>query len=183
MNGDTSTPCDSCPLINLFYWCNMKWFKHFSDARHDEFITWLRAEYGMEGVGRWWTLLEVVGEQMSPKGNGCSAKHPRKEWCAFLKQKQNKMNLFLKQIENKSKIKLIEHENVLEIKIPKMLELRDNYSRNLQAACNPNPCELASPLLLTSTSPENNKLISNTIEETPFDYACKIDESTGEVLN
>jgi len=117
----------------------MKWFKHYSNARHDEFITWLRGEYGMEGVGRWWTILEVVAEQMDPKKGNFSASHPWTEWSSFLKQKRNKLTSFLKQIENKQKIKLIDHGMVLEIEIHKMIELRDNYSKDKQVGCNDNP--------------------------------------------
>lgn len=164
----------------------MKWFKHFSNARHDEFITWLRSEYGMEGVGRWWTILEVVAEQMEPQGGSCSAKHPWTEWSSFLKQKRNKMSLFLKQIENKSKIKLTDYGNVLEIEIPKMLELRDNYSRNLQATDKSEEGQLASPRArLSSTSPKdisNSKYTTTELRSTPFDSACGIDAETGEVL-
>lgn len=115
----------------------MKWFKHMSNARHDEFITWLRCEHGMEGVGRWWTILEVVSEQMNAKSLECSATHPWVEWSSFLKQKRNKLALFLEQIENKQKIKTTDYGLVLKIEIFKMVELRDNYVKDLQGTCQP----------------------------------------------
>lgn len=38
----------------------MKWFKHFSDASSDEFMVELEELFGLEGVARWWKLLESV---------------------------------------------------------------------------------------------------------------------------
>lgn len=39
---------------------SMKWFKHFSDASSDEFMVELEELFGLEGVARWWKLLESV---------------------------------------------------------------------------------------------------------------------------
>ena len=72
----------------------MKWFKHYTDASDDEFIAELEDEFGWEGYGRWWKLLEIIGQNMSGE-NGCSAIYPWSDWQRFLKGKRRKLEPFL----------------------------------------------------------------------------------------
>jgi len=95
------------------------------------------------------------------KSDCCSASYSLEKWSAFLKQKQNKMILFLKQIENKSKIFLEQNGNVLTIKIPKMLEYKDNYSKDLEVA----PKKLPSKEVDIDTDKEKNKKTSTNIKK------------------
>lgn len=44
-------------MVNSFY------FQHDYNARNDQKILELRAEYGAEGYGIWWMLLETIAEQ------------------------------------------------------------------------------------------------------------------------
>ena len=39
------------------------WFKHDSNARHDGKMLLLRAQYGLEGIGFYWCLIEFLREQ------------------------------------------------------------------------------------------------------------------------
>lgn len=39
------------------------WFKHDSDARHDLKLKTLLAELGYEGIGIWWSFVEILSEQ------------------------------------------------------------------------------------------------------------------------
>lgn len=113
----------------------MKWFKHMADASNDEALADLIDEFGLEGYGRWWLLIETIALQMD-KSNKCSVEYSWVKWQALLKGKRNKLRLFLERLENYGKIKLKENGNKLEIKCPKLLELRDNHSKNLQARAN-----------------------------------------------
>jgi hypothetical protein len=38
----------------------MKWFKHDSDAHRDPKIRKLRRRHGLEGVGLYWTIIELI---------------------------------------------------------------------------------------------------------------------------
>lgn len=110
----------------------MKWFKHETDSIQSEKLNWLIDNHGMEGYGRWFRLLEVVAERMDGSDR-CYAEYSIQKWASFLFGKPFKIVLFLKQIENKMEIKLEQNGNILKITIPKLLERRDNYSKNLQA--------------------------------------------------
>ena len=103
----------------------MKWFKHHSDASSDEFISDLEDRFGLLGYARWWKLLEVIAAQMD-ETDKCSLEYSWKKWGKFLKTNQNILKTFLKQIE-----------------IPKLLEIRDNHTKNKQATNKPLASDLA----------------------------------------
>ena len=88
----------------------------------------LEDRFGWEGYGRWFKLLEKIGQVMEGE-NGCSATYPWADWQKFLKGKRNKLDSFLVHLENKGKIKLKRNGNILEIECPKLLEIRDEYSK------------------------------------------------------
>ena len=106
----------------------MKWFKHFTDASDDEFIAELEERFGLEGYARWWKLLEVVGAQFKQGGLPIAA-YPWPIWQAKLRGKRNKLETFLVHLENNLRINQKLTGNILEIKIPKLLEIKDEYSR------------------------------------------------------
>ena len=110
----------------------MKWFKHISDASEDDFIENLEEIFGLEGYARWFKLLEKIAVEMDETGE-CSAKHSWVKWQSFLKGKRNKLETFLYHCQNENKIKLELIGNMLKITCPKLLELRDNHTKNLQA--------------------------------------------------
>lgn len=110
----------------------MKWFKHMCNASDDEFIAEIESEFGLEGYARWWKLLEVVGSAMG-KDDRTAVKYPWQKWQTFLKAKRNKLETFLVALENKRKINLKQTGNILEINVPKMQELRDEWSKKLRS--------------------------------------------------
>ena len=106
----------------------MKWFKHFTDASNDEFLVELEGVFGLEGYARWWKLLEAIGNQMD-KTEKDSAAFTWQKWQTVLRGKQNKLETFLVHCENKRKLFRKQTGNVLEITCPKLLELRDDYTK------------------------------------------------------
>ncbi len=107
----------------------MKWFKHMADASDDEFIALLEEELGLEGIARWWKLLEAIAKQMD-KSDRCSASYPIQKWMLILSAKQKRVvELFVKVLQNFDKIQTKRSGNILEIICPKLLEFRDEYSR------------------------------------------------------
>lgn len=106
----------------------MRWFKHYADASDDEFIAIIEDRFGLEGYARWWKLLEVIAKQMDKTGR-CSATYPLYKWETFLKAKRKQMLCFLEATEKQGKTKLIRSGNVLTIECPKLLEIRDEYSK------------------------------------------------------
>ena len=75
-----------------------------NDPREKEFLAWLESQFGWEGFGRWYKLLEKVGEIMGG-ANGCSAALSWADWQTSLNRKRNKMEPFLVWLKDKEKRK------------------------------------------------------------------------------
>ena len=98
----------------------MKWFKHMSDAHMDEKLDEIIDEFGFEGYGRWWQILEIIAKQMD-SSNRCHVVYSWNKWQTFLKGKRNKLKTFLERLENVSLLNLEENGNKLKIECPRKL--------------------------------------------------------------
>lgn len=114
----------------------MKWFKHYTNASDDELLEQIIEEFGLDGYARWWLLLEAIAKNMD-ETNKCSAEYSWVKWQQILRGKRNKLETFLKRFGNKLETNEKQNGNVLEIKCSKLLELRDNYTKNLQVPSKP----------------------------------------------
>lgn len=113
----------------------MKWFKHETDSMDSEKMKMLIHEFGFEGYGWFWRIMEIVAKKMDETGR-CHYEQPVSEWCTNLKVKRKKLGLFLELIQFQTNIKLVISEDKLRIEIPNLLKKRDNYSKNLQVTGN-----------------------------------------------
>lgn len=110
----------------------MKWFKHFSDASHDEFIVELEENFGLEGYARYFKILETIAIQMkTSRGNAVS--YPWSKWQEILKGKRKKLEIFLEYLHNKRGIYMESKGNILKIECLNLLKIKDNYLSDLEA--------------------------------------------------
>jgi uncharacterized phage protein (TIGR02220 family) len=110
----------------------MKWFKHYTDASNDDAINRLEQEYGYEGYGVYWKILEF-----------CAAKYDGKSEPRFSINKvkiksvlgltQSKIEKILVTSSQNNLFSLEISENNYEIFFPKLAEIKDNHTKNLQA--------------------------------------------------
>jgi hypothetical protein len=100
----------------------MKWFKHMTSANSDNKIVTLRVQFGMWGVGCYWTILEMVAEQMK-------ANNPKPEATFSL----NELSSFLGCLQNECGMKVEHSGDIIKIKVPKLLKIKDNYLKDLEA--------------------------------------------------
>lgn len=134
----------------------MKWFHHLTKSRDDADLDRLLNQLGFAGVCRWWWLLETISIDMD-ESDRCFADHSVRQWCKFLRCKANSLPDFLSYIQThlNCSVTIVEPQDnlcrtsgptedilrswasnlqaVLRIECPKLLELKDNHSRNLQA--------------------------------------------------
>lgn len=107
----------------------MKWFKHMCDASDNDFLTQLEDEFGLEGYARWFKLCEAVGRGADPKKGKWSVSHPWSKWQQILRGKRKKLETFLEHSGVVSRTNQKLTGNILEIEIPKLREIKDEYSR------------------------------------------------------
>ena len=65
----------------------MRWFKHLTTASDDETMAALIEEFGPEGYGVFWIILEKIAAQMTEK-NRCSIRYSLKKSSFFCKTRR-----------------------------------------------------------------------------------------------
>ena len=110
----------------------MKWFKHSCTARDDQKLSKLMDELGLEGYGCYMIILEVVGHEMG-SSNDCYAEFSLKKWGSFAQLSAKKFAKFAQVMAKLSLFYANISEKNCKIEIPKLLEYRDNHTKNLQA--------------------------------------------------
>jgi hypothetical protein len=121
----------------------MKWFKHFSDALDDPFIQELLDEFKHSGYVAWFGLLEIISNENGNRLTGKLSVKPK-----YLKRKMRISTTKLEEIYNfcasfveensdksERKVKLLFNKSgeKWNFECPKLLELKDNYLKDLQA--------------------------------------------------
>lgn len=106
----------------------MKWFKHDTDADDSEGLDVLVREFGLEGYGRWFRLLETIGKKMERGSDRCHVEYTESKWCEILKVKRKKLSCFLEVIQKELKTNVKRNGNKLRIECPNLLKKRDEYS-------------------------------------------------------
>jgi len=114
----------------------MKWFKHETDSIHSEKLSRLKNEFGFEGYGRYWRIMELVAERMDGS-NRCHIELPEKEWHRLLSIRRPSFNHYLFVIRllfDSWRITTDNETQLIRIEIPNLLGKRDNYTSDLQAS-------------------------------------------------
>jgi hypothetical protein len=113
----------------------MRWFKHLTIANRDESLCQIIDEFGLEGYGAYWFILERIAEKITPEmteANQIFLQLSEKNWRKFLGFSPKKFRKFLSFSEkcslffsktDKKKPELIT------IYCPKLLKYRDEYTR------------------------------------------------------
>lgn len=105
----------------------MRWLKHLSTAQRDPDMQALISEFGYEGYGVYWSILETIAEQLDGN-NKTSLTLPIKSWkiSSISDKKWMKIARFLKNYE---KISLEINEKMATVNCPKLLRYRDEYQK------------------------------------------------------
>jgi hypothetical protein len=109
----------------------MRWFKHISTANRDEKLAIILDEFGPEGYGIYFLILETIGEQMD-ETDRTHVELPVSSWKRILRISEKKIKNFLLFCENLKlfKISFTENrQNLIRIDCPKMVEYRDEHTK------------------------------------------------------
>lgn len=122
----------------------MKWFKHFADALDDPFIQELIDEFGPSGYLAWFGLLEIIAKENGNKLTGKLDIKPqylkRKLRISVKKLEQiykfcsEEVQQNLNKTSTKPKLLFNFKKEKWNFDCPKLLELKDNYLKDLQAS-------------------------------------------------
>ncbi len=112
----------------------MKWFKHMTDSLDDPFIQSLLDKYSHAGYVAWFGLIEIICKE-----NGANLTGNLKISPTFLKRKLRISEAKLRQVFNYcstfGKLSVDFQKEMWVFSFPKILEIKDNYSKDLQVSC------------------------------------------------
>jgi hypothetical protein len=121
----------------------LKWFKHYTDALDDPFIQDLICEFGANGFLVYFGIIGLICRENRLELTGkaeFSARYLKQKLHIspakveeILKFSQGKGKLFFKKTLGKGEEKSSKNTENFEFNFPKILEIKDNYSKDLQA--------------------------------------------------
>jgi len=108
----------------------MKWFKHYSNARLSNALTEIKANFGLEGYGRYWLLLELMSEKFDGTDDQVFVFETKKlrEDLGFYHT--NGMLMYLECLVNLCVMSFECRSNVIEINTDIMLKLQGRDWKN-----------------------------------------------------
>lgn len=100
-----------------------------SCSSNDEKLSELIAEFGLEGYGFWWILLEIVASQMSKDDSKCSVSYPLSQWSRLCYCHHNKVSKYLGKLGVMGIVTVEYESSKVRVTIPNLLKYRDEYSK------------------------------------------------------
>ena len=119
----------------------MRWFKHMSSARNDPAMRKLLAEYGYEGYGVYWSVLEKISENLDSR-NGTAATMTPKQWANSGEISTQKFKKIVKFLTESGQFFSANIGIYLKIDCPKLLKYRDEYQKKREKGSGQTPDKL-----------------------------------------
>jgi hypothetical protein len=107
----------------------VKWIKHMTATRRDEKIARLIAKHGMAAYGLYWSIQEIIAEQMEGPEPSCSVSYPVSIWAHQLSMYAPQAE---KQLQWMADAGLMEVQRIgdeIVVTNRNLLKYRDEYSR------------------------------------------------------
>ncbi len=113
----------------------MKWFKHYSDSLDDPFVQALLDKFSHLGYIAYFGLIEIISKENGKNVTGNLSISP-----AYLRRKlrssQGKLRQVFEFCQTFGKLSVTFSEEKWEFRFHKILEIKDNYTKDLQVTCN-----------------------------------------------
>jgi hypothetical protein len=109
----------------------MKWFKHYSDASIDDKICRLEDDFGYVGYGVYWKIIEICALQWDGKSDPIFTIN-RKKMKSLLSINYIKIESILSLCSVLNLFSVEINDKFYTIRIDKLLNIKDNHTRNLQ---------------------------------------------------
>lgn len=164
----------------------MRWFKHLSDSHNNEVMSELMDEFGAEGYGVWWLILEKIAKLVDEKKQ-TFARYSVKVWANSCRVSAKKFKNITEFLQKKEIFFLNYEDDYLSIECPKLLKYRDEWTKKknkkqekLQSNSGVTPEQLQSKeyrIQNTDTDTETDILLNVSNETLSVD---EVDSSTHE---
>ena len=102
----------------------MRWFKHMTNSSLDEKLMRLRDQFGVEGYGVYWLVLEAIARECTAKNNKFFLELPPKSWRKITEISPKKFQLFLIFSEKLGLFSVNFSKNLIRVECPNLLKYR-----------------------------------------------------------
>jgi hypothetical protein len=110
----------------------MKWFKHYTDSLDDPFVQELIINFKGNGYMVYFGIIEMVCAQGKKEMTGKATFHQQQLANKF-SLRWTTVQLILNSCATQGKLNLSIENKKVTIEVPKILEIKDNYTKDLQA--------------------------------------------------
>ena len=107
-----------------------------SDASTNEKLAEVLDTHGAAAYGVFWLIVEAVAFKMN-ESDKCEVRYSNKKWAQIAHVDSRTLAKYLQTFCKLSLIMQQNYDKYVSIKIPKLLKLRDNYTKNLQVTSQP----------------------------------------------
>lgn len=107
----------------------MRWLKHLSLAHADEAVSYILEEYGAEGYGIWWLILEDIAAPMETGKMHPVASHSAVKWAQICHCSVRRFRSIAIRLAEKKLIQFESDMDRIRIEVPNVLKYRDEYSK------------------------------------------------------
>lgn len=149
----------------------MKWFKHYSDASKSSKLNLIVDKFGLKGYAMYWLIVELLAEKFD--GEDPTFEVHFNTIKQTLRVYHNKIiKDFMESVDDVGLMSVQCDSNLYHISFPKLLEIKDNHTKNLQVKN-----KKVTPRI------EKNK-IKNKIKNTPLgSNVIEFQDSKNEISN
>lgn len=152
----------------------MRWFKHMTFSGQDEKLVALKAKFGLEGYGFFWSVLEFIAAQVDENDkNFCE--YPEVFWRKSLGVSAKKLEEMLTFCQLFKIFTVEKTENGIKVASPNILKFRDEWTRKKSKNSGVTPESLRSKDTDTDTDTEADKDIK-TISPEPAEPSAGAQE-------
>lgn len=160
----------------------MLWFRHFSAAGRDEKLLAVKDEFGMEGYGVYWSILEVIADQMTHENNQYFVDLSIKNWRKITEFSPKKLQKYLTFLSEISLFSVEFRQNSIMVSCPKMLKFRDEYTLKKSRKSGQNPDNDRNPSVSVSVSDSFTSIYNTSTLSAREENDSYVDPETGEVF-
>jgi len=105
----------------------MRWFKHLTASNRDENLRRIQDEFGLEGYGLYWIILETIAEKLD-KSDCTSMQLSIQNWKKITGVSAKKLRSFLVFAQELKIFSVEISQNIITIGCSKLLKYRDEYT-------------------------------------------------------
>ena len=105
----------------------MRWLKHLTNSNRDEKLRRIQDEFGLEGYGLYWIILETIAEKLD-KNNCPSMELSVQNWKKITGVSAKKLRNFLVFAQDLEIFSIKNSQNTVTIECHNLLKYRDEYT-------------------------------------------------------